>query len=80
MAGSTEVVVEDPEPVRDVPGGWRRMRNRPVSDCKRRRKRDGAGYDYQHDADRTTDSRSLHHQVTRSTPFMIEAWGSQTNL
>ncbi len=76
MAASTEVVVEDPEPVRDVPAGRRRMRSSPVSNGNGRRERDRAGHDGQPDAD--LDFHPRH--VTRSTPLMLVACGSQTNL
>ena len=51
------------------------MRSRPVSNRNGRRERDRAGHDYESDADTTTEFH-----VTRSTPFMIAACGSQTNL
>src|SRR6476660_3283184 len=60
VAGSTEVVVEDPEPVCDVSGGWRRMSSCPVSNRNGRREGDRAGHDYQPDADPTADSLLRH--------------------
>src|SRR5262249_42695322 len=60
VASNAEVVIEHLEPVRNVPGGCRRMRSRPVGKRNGRRERDRTGHHCEPDAGATTDSHLTH--------------------